>query len=115
MLSRVFLITTCAVFFSLDMTRCQVDSNKRRIVVVGRAIVLKHDAAVRTDDSLLYYLDGVDDWDDKFKGHRVRVTGKLVVKDYPLVMNPDTTFTAIPQQRRGRWKILEKPRWSLVE
>ena len=43
--------------------------------------------------------------------------GELTVVIFPFVKisrkNPE--ITAIPQQRYGAWKMLKKPRWSLVE
>lgn len=115
MFLKICLIQVLAILFSFDLSKCN-DNSPKRITVTGRAIQLKHDAAIRTDDSLIYYLNGIDDWEDKFIGKRVRVTGKLVVKNYDtLIMNSNPKITAIPQQRRGVWKIIEKPKWKLVE
>ncbi len=100
--------------YSVDLNKCCSNPNEPRITVVGTAIVLKHHAFVLTDDSLHYYLDAIDDWADEFRGKRVKVTGRLVIKEYRFQKSPNPEITAIPQQRLGTWKIIKKPKWSLV-
>ena len=102
-------------FFSVDLNKCNNNPSENRITVVGTAIVMKNDAAVRTDENHLYYLDGIDDWGDKYRGKRVKVTGKLVIKKYDIEKITDSIITITPQQRLGIWRIIEKPKWSLVK
>ena len=100
-------------FFAPDLSY----SNRlvNRITIVGTAVVMKNDAAVRTDDNDLYYLDGIFDWDDEFLGKRVKVTGKLVIKEYEIEKVTDSVIKVRPQQRLGTWKIIMKSKWSLVK
>jgi len=103
-------------FHSVDLNCCSNNRDTTKITVVGRAIFIKGHAAVRTDDSLLYYLDGIVDWDVKYKGKRVEVTGKLVKKEYaPFLKSPNPEITAIPQPRLRDGKYLKKAKWRLVE
>ena len=101
--------------FSVDLNKCSNNPDTTKITVVGTAIVNKHQAAVRTDDSLLYYLDGIDDWDVKYKGKRVKVTGKLLTLGPPVTKSPDPRITAPPQPRLRDGIILKKAKWRLVE
>lgn len=101
-------------FHSVDLKNCNSSPNGHRITVVGTAIVNKHQAAVRTDDGLLYYLDGIDDWDVIYKGKRVKVTGKLLILGPPVTKSPYPEITAPPQPRLRDGIILKKAKWRLV-
>lgn len=70
---------------------------------------------MRTDDSLLYYLDGIYYWEDEYLGKRVKVNGKLFIKEYHEKKNNTPEITAIPQRHYSSRKIIKKPKWSLVE
>ena len=115
MLIKICLISSLATFFSVDLNKCDNISSGRKMTVVGRAIVIKHVAAVRTDDSVLYCLDGIDDWDKEYLEKRVKVTGRLTIKVNQYHKNNDPEITAISQRLVGTWKIIKKPKWSLVE
>ena len=101
--------------FSVALKKCNSDPNEARITVVGTALVIKHHATVKTNDSTLYVLDDIDDWKRKYLGKKVKVTGTLVIEKYEFHMSPDTNVTLIPQQRIGTWKIIKNPKWSLVK
>ncbi len=111
MLAKLYLISMVAAFFSADL---DTYNKKGRITVVGKAIEVKHDAMVQTDDGRRYSLDGVYEWGDEYYGKRVKVTGKLIIKQYPRESITDS-ISMIPQQRIGTWRIIKKPKWSLVE
>jgi uncharacterized membrane protein YcgQ (UPF0703/DUF1980 family) len=115
MITKIYSISILLTFFSVDLNKCSDNPNKHRITVVGTAIVIKNDAVVRTDDSLLYYLDGIYYWDDEYLGKRVKVTGKLFIQKYHEKKNTNTEITAIGQQDYGTRKLIKKPKWSLVE
>lgn len=114
MLIKIYVISLLT-FFSVDLNKSNNNPNGHKITVIGTAIVIKHDAAVLTDDGHRYYLDGIDDWADEYLGKKVKVTGRLVIKEYHFQMSKNPKITAIPQQRLGTWKIIKKPKWSLVE
>lgn len=103
--------------FSINMNQYSNDLHPAKITVVGTAVDIKHHAAVLTDDSLLYYLDGIDHWDAKYMGKRVKVTGKLVErKEYPpIVKSPNPEITAYPQPRLSDGKLIKKAKWKLVK
>ena len=115
MVAKIILLSTLLSFFSVDFNKCSNNSKESKITVVGKALVLKNNAFVLTDDSLKYFLDGVYDWDEKYLSKRIKVTGKLVIEKYEYQKSKDTIVTAIPQQRYGVWRIIKKPRWTLVE
>ena len=101
--------------FSINLNQCSNNRDTTKITVVGTAIVIKHQAAVRTDDSLLYYLDGIDDWNVKYKGKRVKVTGQLLTLGPPVTKSPNPKITAPPQPRLRDGIILTKAKWRLAE
>jgi len=101
--------------FAINLNKCSNNPDTTKITVVGTAIVIKHHAAVRTDDSLLYYLWGIWDWDVKYKGKRVKVTGKLFTLGPPVTKNPDPDVTAIPQPRLRDGIYIKKAKWRLLE
>ena len=73
MVIRICLISTMFIFFTAVSNKHEGNFNQKRITVIGKAVVMKHYAAVRTDDSVFYFLEGKDDWDDKHLGKRVKV------------------------------------------
>jgi hypothetical protein len=95
--------------------------NTPKFDVVGIAKVEKHAAYILTDDSLRYFLDRVEEGEAKFPrfekylNKRVRVKGRLVIREYKPHMNNTPEITAIPQQRYGKWKFIENPKWRLAE
>jgi uncharacterized protein YlxP (DUF503 family) len=101
--------------FSINVNKCSNNQDATKITVVGIAIVIKHHAAVQTDDSLLYYLDGIDNWDVKYKGKRVKVTGKLVIQEYHPIKSSNPEITVIAQPRLGNGRLITKPKWRLVQ
>jgi hypothetical protein len=117
MLLKVYFISLLASFFSFDLSNGNNCSTKRKITVMGTAIVIKNDAAVRADDGSVYFLDGIFEWEEKYFGKRVKVSGKLVIVEYPIKRRPTTndSITMTPQRRLGTWKIIKKPKWGLVE
>lgn len=114
MLTKIYLLSILVSFFSFEKNKSSNDSNEETIKVIGRAIVLKHDAAIMTDDSVRYYLNGIDHWSKKYLGKRVEVTGKLVIKKYEVEKSTNPAITVTPQQRLGTWRIIESPKWRLV-
>lgn len=115
MLIKIFLIPFIATFFTSGSSKHNNVLSNCKTTVIGTAVVIKNDAAVRTDDNQLYYLDGIYNWDDEYINKRVKVTGKLVVKIYNPKKRSHPVITATPQHRLGRWKIIKKPKWSLVQ
>jgi hypothetical protein len=116
MILKMSLIITLTTFFSAAFDKCNCNQTGHRITVVGTALNMKYFAAVKTDDGRFYYLDGLEEWSDEYWGKRVKVTGKLILKEYSKeVKMGDDSVSTIPQQKLGTWKILMQPKWSLVE
>ena len=102
-------------FQSIDLNKNSNNSDTTKITVIGKAIVNKNQAAVLTDDSLLYYLDGIHNWDVKYKGEKVKVTGELKIPPPPVRKNPDPNITIIPQPRFRDGETIKNAKWKLVE
>ncbi len=80
MITKIYSVSILLIFFSVDLNKCGNTPNKPRVIVIGIATPMKHNACIMTDQNVRYYLDGIDDWDDEIIGKKVKVTGRLVIK-----------------------------------
>lgn len=101
-------------FFSVSLDNYS-DNQDTTITIVGRAFVNKYRAAVKTDDSLIYYLEGIYSWKEKYMGKRVKVKGTLVPIVPPVLKIPGSNGeqTLQPRLRDGRY--LKKAKWRLIK
>jgi hypothetical protein len=106
-------IITFLVLCSLELKKCDHNSEGKIITVVGIAKHFKHDAYVQTK-SETYYLDGIEEWDQKFLDKKVKVTGKLYIED-EIISPKNDSISAIPQHHYGPKKMILNPKWSLVD
>ncbi len=83
----------------------------KRITVVGVAEDDKHEAVVVSETGRYYILEGLEEWEERYHGKRVRVTGKLKVE----VHERQSTDSVQVQERVGTWYIIKNPRWVLAE
>jgi len=109
---KYFIVILHSVFCG-NLNNCSNNRDTTKITVVGRAVEIKLHAGVKTDDSLIYYLEGVIDWDVKYLGKRVKVTGYLVPVVPPVLKIPGSNVTPQPRLRDGRY--LKKAKWRLVK
>ena len=98
-----------------------IDTSKHNIVIVGKAESAKDGACVLSKgDKKLYYLDGLDSWDEKIEGKTVKVWGKLLtkyIKPLPRKTSPEPGKIPpppIPQQFIGLRRTILKPKWKLL-
>ena len=83
--------------------------DKDDIVVIGIARARKAGAAVQSiKDKRVYFVDGLDYWEDDVVGKTVKVSGKLVVEHYE-------QSKEIIQQIVGTVYIIKKPKWEIVK
>ena len=110
-----FILITHSVF-SLNLNRCSTSEDSTKISVIGTAVVIKSHAAVKTDDSLIYYLDGITKWDEKYLGNRVKVVGKKFSKDKLVVLkSPNPKIKARPQPHLRDGFYLRNAKWKLIK
>jgi hypothetical protein len=110
MLVKVYLYTIMIIALSVNFKNCNNTINKK-ITVIGIAEDDKDAATVLTDDGRYYILDGLDEWDEKYAGKKVKVSGKLVIEEH----KKQSTDSFQVQERVGTWRIIKRPKWSLVE
>ncbi|HTD41343.1 MAG TPA: hypothetical protein VK671_12030 [Mucilaginibacter sp.] len=103
---NMILLKLC--LFSVIMLSAYQHSENKKIVVIGKALNCKAGAAVIKADDTPYYVDGMDSWDKKFYGKKVKVSGTLVIIRLKKPSNP--LAVVILEQ-----KIIKKPKWELVE
>jgi hypothetical protein len=118
MFTKTSLISMLLVFHSIGLNKCNDNPDAPKITVVGEAFNMKHRAGVQTDDRRKYYLDGIESWELKYVGKRVKVTGKLFPReDYtpPIPKITDTSIRMTPQPRVRDGDTIKKAKWRLVE
>lgn len=106
---KLLLSITILAWFSGDLGNSS-EPDTKRITVVGIAENSKAAAVVVTDKGN-YFVDGLDAWDKKFYQKKVKVTGRLVIREHA----PQSTPTRQVQERVGKWQVLKRPKWELVE
>jgi hypothetical protein len=106
MLVKICLCTIMLSAISGNLKNC---SNKR-ITVTGIARESMAGAIVDTDN-VHYFVDRLDDWDKKYYGKKVKVTGRLVIEKH----EKRSTDSIQVQEIVGTVAILKRPKWSLVE
>ena len=106
------------IFFTVAMLgslsgnfRKYTDPVNKRIVVTGIAENSKGAAIVVPDSGPFYLIDGLDAWDEKYYNKRIKVSGKLVVKEHKQQSNDSIQV----QERVGILRILKRPKWELVK
>jgi hypothetical protein len=115
MLARTHSVFLLLSFITADFNKCNNHPNQKNISVVGIAKVIKHAAFVETADNSSYFLDELDDWDDKYLGKKVKVKGRLVYRKEDESPQVSDSITALPQRRYGTWKVIMNPKVKLVE
>lgn len=79
---------------------------KKQIVVTGKAINAMGGAVVVCADQASYYLDGMDHWDSKYYGKKIKVSGILVV--ITKTKKKPVEQVILVQH------IIKQPKWQLV-
>jgi hypothetical protein len=107
---KIYLYTIMLGFLLGDAKNFEDNLANKRITIVGIAQQAKEGAIVISDNGH-YYVDGLDEWDEKYCGKKVKVTGRLIVE----VHEARSTYPGEFQELVGKKAILKKPKWSLVE
>ena len=108
-------ITLFAIMLSLS---CKVSEHPnentvmKKVTIIGKALDDKGDAVVITDKPRKkYFLEGLDEWDEKYYGKKVKVTGELVIE----IHENHSTDSVWVQEYVGKMLIIKKPKWELVK
>jgi len=88
---------------------CFSTLEKHKVTVIGKAMNAKLGAVVESDKGV-YYLDGVTSWNKEFYEKKVKVTGRLIIKESDAKENGPVTARVT-----GPIKIIKKPKWTLSE
>lgn len=105
-------------FFILLLQGCRstngddVAVDKDHIVVIGYTGNVKDGGLVisKTDDKG-YYVEGVDSWDENMVGKMVKVSGKLLIDEFP----PPKEGEEEKQRIIGTKRSIIEPKWELVK
>ena len=61
----------------------------------------------------VYFLDGIDSWNEKIYGKTIKVKGKLLIEKIKEI--PKQLGLPIPQQMIGTKRTILKPYWELIK
>ncbi len=107
----MMIIKLCFSLFSLLML-CQ-EVKQDHIIVIGKAENAKGGAIVVSKDNGVYYLEGIDSWDEEIYGKQVKVSGVLLIENFKRTKPKP----GIPMRQEfvGTKKTILKPKWELVK
>ncbi len=96
------------------------DTSKKDITIIGRAFNQKDGPWVLSKNGKIYYLDGMDDWDEKVAGKKVQVWGRLIVEEIKFAPRkspePGVPPPPIYQKTWGKVKrTILKAKWKLMK
>ena len=100
------------VSFSCNVSKHSSNTMNKRITVIGIALEDKGGAIVITDTPhRKYFIDGLDEWNEKYYGKKIKVTGILVIYEQEDL----STDSVKIQDVIGNVATLMKPKWGLVK
>lgn len=89
-------------------------SSDNKMVINGIAINAKMEATVITDNDEVYYIDGLESWNDTLYGYNVTVTGDPTMYDWGDNNEKNTEGNNIIESRMfGIQKIIKNAKWEL--
>lgn len=109
---NVILLKLC--LFSVIMLSGYQHLQSKKIVVIGKAAKAKEGAVVIGPQGYLYYIDGLDFWDDKFYEKKVRVSGILVIQHFPIVDGAADRGHRLVQTSIVI-RTIKNPKWELIK
>ena len=105
----IFLGVTAFVLLSFSLN--DKTNATKKVTVTGIAKNDKDAAIVVTDDGQVYYLFGVEEWEEDLYDKKVKVWGKLKL----ITREKTSTPTRIVAEWYGTRKCIKNPRWSLIQ
>jgi hypothetical protein len=105
---NTILLKIC--LFSVMMLSGYQHLQNKKIVIIGKAESAMEGAVVIGPKGYPYHVDGVEYWDKKYYGKKVRVSGVLVIQHFPMVDSAGR-----PVQATAEIRTIVKPKWELVE
>lgn len=113
-----FLVLSVYSLFFLNLKQCSKNPGERKITVVGKAIAIKDNVGVQTDDKRRYYLVVKDwhQWVKVYAGKRIEVTGILVPrKDTTRAAFFDDTLVTFRTPKLKDGDTIRNARWKVVD
>lgn len=103
------------LYFSLILLlNVSKNSSDKDVVIFGEARDAKAGAIVISIiDKRVYYIDGVDYWDPKIYGKKVKVSGKLLIEN--IKMKPAKKGIPVAAQIVGIKRTILNPKWELTK
>ena len=116
-IKTVIIIILLMVFASCSykhITKALNPMEKSKITVVGIAHNSKAGAMILTDSNEVYYVAGLDEWNDKFYKNKVKVSGFLNTENFKEENLKNEKGEWI-QGMVGNKRSLQEAEWELVK
>ena len=104
----MILLKIC--LFSAIMIAGYQHQDGKKIEIVGKALNAKAGAVVVSADQVTYYVDGLESWDKKVYGKKIKVSGILVIENLPKDDHQELPAAEI----KGVKRTIKKPKWETV-
>lgn len=97
----------------IDVNKNIIRVSKNDTVVIGQALDAKGGAVIVSVDENVYYIDGLNYWNNEIYSKLVKVSGKLLIEEFkkPDLKHGDIT----PQFMVGKKRTILNPKWELVK
>jgi hypothetical protein len=107
----MMIINLCFSLFSFLMLYQEV--KQEHIVVIGQTKNAKGGAIVVSKDNGVYYLEGIDSWNEEIYDKRVKVSGILKIEN----LKRSKQKPGIPMRAEmvGIKRTILKPQWELIK
>lgn len=86
------------------------DISKEKIQVKGKALDAKRSGIVKVNDSVFYYVSGIDYWNEKFKGKDVVVVGILQQRKDKEADDPNIKLQIV----EGKYMVIQDAKYRLL-
>lgn len=97
------------LILAILLTQNCAEMSQENITVKGTAMDAKAGAVVVTEDEKIYYLDGLDYWDEDVAGKEVEVKGELFK-----IEHESKPGEPISQGMEGTQLIIKNPTWVVL-
>jgi len=112
-ISLLCLVIACQSIHKPENIKEQIiNTVGSEITIEGIAQNAKSGGVIITNDSVIYYIEGVDSWEDNFYNKKVKVKGILDYIDWGGSTDSDSIKI---QSGEGKWNLIKKAEYTLVQ
>jgi uncharacterized membrane protein YcgQ (UPF0703/DUF1980 family) len=80
-------------------------------MITGKSMEAKAGAVIVTDENIIYYIDGLDYWEKKYSGKKIKVIGKIVNEN----LKKKDKGGELIQEIVGTKRVVKNPKFVFLE